>query len=173
MGDAKSIKERGILEQVIKSELDFITYEDVHTGTFHVIVTNDDTDVTPPPEGDYTQVNAQIFEQLTQDYYASAVSIIEQYTHEKPVLYIFSDAPEYAAENMKDFMGCRTVIMPPCEPYQDMYLMTKAKHNIIANSTFSWWGATLNANPDNITAAPAKWMKGRTVNLYHKDWITL
>ena len=76
MGDAKSIKERGILEQVIKSELDFITYVDVHTGTFHVIVTNDDTDVTPPPEGDYTQVNAQIFEQLTQDYYASAVSII-------------------------------------------------------------------------------------------------
>ena len=58
MGDAKSIKERGILEQVIKSELDFITYVDVHTGTFHVIVTNDDTDVTPPPEGDYTQVNA-------------------------------------------------------------------------------------------------------------------
>ena len=54
MGDAKSIKERGILEQVIKSELDFITYVDVHTGTFHVIVTNDDTDVTPPPEGDYT-----------------------------------------------------------------------------------------------------------------------
>lgn len=50
MGDAKSIKERGILEQVIKSELDFITYVDVHTGTFHVIVTNDDTDVTPPPE---------------------------------------------------------------------------------------------------------------------------
>ena len=60
MGDAKSIKERGILEQVIKSELDFITYVDVHTGTFHVIVTNDDTDVTPPPEGDYTQVNAQM-----------------------------------------------------------------------------------------------------------------
>ena len=56
MGDAKSIKERGILEQVIKSELDFITYVDVHTGTFHVIVTNDDTDGTPPPEGDYTQV---------------------------------------------------------------------------------------------------------------------
>ena len=60
MGDAKSIKERGILEQVIKSELDFITYVDVHTGAFHVIVTNDDTDVTPPPEGDYTQVNAQM-----------------------------------------------------------------------------------------------------------------
>ena len=120
-----------------------------------------------------TQVNAQIFEQLTQDYYASAVSIIEQYTHEKPVLYIFSDDPKYAAENMKDFMGCRTVIMPSGEPYQDMYLMTKAKHNIIANSTFSWWGATLNANPDNITVAPSRWMKGRTVNLYHKDWITL
>lgn len=120
-----------------------------------------------------TQVNAQIFEQLTQDYYASAASVIEQYTHEKPVLYIFSDDPEYAAENMKDFMGCRTVIMPSREPYQDMYLMTKTKHNIIANSTFSWWGATLNANSDNITVAPSRWMKGRTVNLYHKDWITL
>lgn len=120
-----------------------------------------------------TQANAQIFEQLTEDYYASAVSIIERYTRQKPVLYIFSDDPKYAAENMKDFMGCRSVIMPPREAYQDMYLMSRAKHNIIANSTFSWWGATLNSNPDNITVAPLRWMKGRTVNLYHKDWVTL
>lgn len=120
-----------------------------------------------------TQENLQIFEQLTMDYYASAVSLIEEFTQEKPVLYIFSDDTGYVKENMKDFMGCRTIIMPQREAYQDMYLMTKTKHNIIANSTFSWWGATLNCNSDNITVAPSNWMKGKKMNLYHKGWIVL
>lgn len=119
------------------------------------------------------QANLDIFEQLTMDYYSAAVSLIEEMTHEKPVLYIFSDDCEYVTEHMNNFMGCKTVIMPLREAYQDMYLMTKTKHNIIANSTFSWWGATLNCNSDNITVAPSNWMKGRKMNLYHGGWVVL
>lgn len=57
MGELKSIKEQEMIENVLKSELDFITYVDVDTGRYHVIITNADADVTPPPNGDYAAVN--------------------------------------------------------------------------------------------------------------------
>ena len=120
-----------------------------------------------------TQTNKEIFEQLTLDYYAQAVSVIAELTEDEPVLYIFSDDKDFISNNMSGFLGYRTVIMELREPYQDMYLMSSAKHNILANSTFSWWAATLNKSSGNITVAPSAWMKGRNVNLYHKGWVVL
>lgn len=57
MGEKKAIKKQEIIEDVLKSELDFITYVDVDTGICHTILTNEKTDVIPPPYGDYANVN--------------------------------------------------------------------------------------------------------------------
>lgn len=57
MGKPKTEKEQEILENVLKAEIDFITYVDVNTRVAKVIVTNEETDVTPPDEGDYDEIN--------------------------------------------------------------------------------------------------------------------
>ena len=56
--------------------------------------------------------------------------------------------------------------------------MSCAKHNIIANSTYSWWGAWLNDNPDKMVIAPKEWFKltsqiQQQPNLYPSDWIQI
>lgn len=89
----------------------------------------------------------------TGAYYKSAMSYIEQRI-DRPVYYIFSDDPEYVKEHYRginmhviDWNGERNSIF-------DLQIMSKCKHNICANSTFSMWGARLNQNTDKIMIRP-------------------
>lgn len=112
---------------------------------------------------------------LNEDYYRTALSLIKQ-TIPAASFYIFSDEPQWVINNFK-IDGKHTVINANAgEPEMDMYLMSCCKHNIIANSSFSWWAAWLNQNKNKIVIAPKKWFNNITLNtndLIPPSWIQL
>lgn len=94
----------------------------------------------------------------TKQYYVDAIEYMRKHV-ENPVFYVFADNPQWVSENFS-FFDYTLVDWNPIKGkfnFRDMQLMSCAKHNIIANSTYSWWGAWLNANNDKIVIAPKKW----------------
>lgn len=94
---------------------------------------------------------------LTGGYYKRAMKYIAARV-ENPHFYIFSDDIDWVERNM-EFKYPHTFVKvnENHESYFDMWLMSLCKHNIIAHSTFAWWGAWLNKNPDKIVIAPDVW----------------
>ena len=72
--------------------------------------------------------------------------------------YLFSDDVEWVRKNIRLPRATVVDCNRGADSWQDMMLMSLCKHNIICNSTFSWWGAWLNANPEKRVIAPARWL---------------
>jgi hypothetical protein len=109
------------------------------------------------------------------DYYLKAVSIISS-NISQPVFYIFSDDLNWANDNLSiNFPHHFVEGNSGLYSFRDLHLMTLCRHSIIANSTFSWWGAWLNANPDKIVIAPRRWFANRPqpTDLYPPSWILI
>lgn len=107
--------------------------------------------------GDYLDaVNAGLFGGIcTQDYYDEAISYcIEQAPGAH--FYIFSDDTDYVKEKYRTEQYTVIDFNKGSESIYDMYLMSRCRHHICANSTFSFWGARLNPNPDKIMIRPLK-----------------
>lgn len=95
---------------------------------------------------------------LSKDYYTEAIKrVAEQVAN--PHLFLFSDEPEWVLANMRfDFPFDVVDFNKDEKNYWDIELMKNCKHNIIANSGFSWWAAWLNNNPHKQVVAPSKWV---------------
>jgi hypothetical protein len=92
-------------------------------------------------------------------------------------LFVFSDDPDWVEANLR-FSSPAIVLRHngPERDYEDLRLMTYCQYHIIANSTFSWWGAWLCQHPDKIVIAPKNWFREaqhRTDDLIPTDWIRL
>jgi hypothetical protein len=124
--------------------------------------------------GDYlSQYNSIYGGICSLSYYENAISRISDYISD-PVFFIFSDDIAWAKENIDIPHSTYIDWNQKEDSWQDMFLISKCKHNIIANSTFSWWGAWLNKNPDKIVIAPQKFINNfDTPDLIPSDWITL
>lgn len=109
--------------------------------------------------GDYVHnsKNAATYELCSLDYYnASILHIAERIRN--PNFYVFSDDILWAKNNLKLDFPCQYIDHNQgAESYNDMRLMSLCKHHIIANSSFSWWGAWLNSNVEKIVVAPRRW----------------
>lgn len=108
------------------------------------------------------------------EYYKSAIKILNS-KFQNIHYFIFSDDPSWVKETFK--LDNMTIITgnEGAQSYRDMQLMSLCKHHIIANSSFSWWGAWL-GNDEGTTIAPEKWFLDPSVNtkdIYAKSWLVI
>ena len=99
----------------------------------------------------------------TKEYYESAITEIQSH-FPAARFYVFSDDIGWCQTELPSLKEAAFVSNSELEDFDEMHLMTLTKHHIIANSSFSWWGAWLGQNPTKIVIAPARWS-----NL-HEDW---
>lgn len=155
----------------------------VHTESIQVSPTSVSLHVR---RGDYvTNKDANKAQGLCSiEYYAKAIAYIKSKT-DNPHYFIFSDDIEWVKENFSQMYGDDSVLantypvtyvsQSNLQDYEELTLMSMCTHNIIANSSFSWWGAWLNANPAKIVIAPKQWTPTNLdhPNIIPESWITL
>ncbi|MBC7388462.1 MAG: alpha-1,2-fucosyltransferase [Opitutaceae bacterium] len=111
----------------------------------------------------------------SMEYYSNAIDLINSKVS-NPCYFIFSDDITWVKDNLK-IQNDHVFIDSNNDKsdYEDMRLMRACKHNIIANSTFSWWGAWLGSNENKIVIAPKIWFADQTkkIDIIPKRWIKL
>lgn len=100
------------------------------------------------------------------DYYSRAIAALDAHLAERGErierFLLFTNDPEWASEHILPLLHGREALLVDwhkgTESYRDMQLMATCHHHIIANSSFSWWGAWLNPRPDRIVIGPSRWL---------------
>lgn len=123
--------------------------------------------------GDYLQ-SPEIYGTIDRKYYWDAMHYLEERI-EKIQFFLFTDDIDWAKQNYK---GKNITVIEDSGKLVtnnlDMALMSACKHNIIANSSFSWWGAWLNRNPDKIVIAPKRWeVNAKMPDVWCEGWVKL
>lgn len=159
----QSSKYVDLVEKELRSEFQFTHKKDQKLNQLvEEITAMENTVSIHIRRGDYLMEHAQrsFGDICTDDYYLKAICYIQRNT-ENPVFYFFSDDIEWVKKKYEKYNAIYISedMFDDYEDWYDMYLMSLCKHNIIANSTFSWWGAWLNRNPQKTVMAPKKWMK--------------
>ena len=111
--------------------------------------------------GDYVSDPAiqRVHGSLTIQYYQRCVDIVAQRVA-SPHFFVFSDDHDWARENLRiSYPTTYVSHNDPSRPHEDLRLMSACKHNVVANSSFSWWAAWLNSNPHKIVLAPRHWFQ--------------
>ena len=127
--------------------------------------------------GDYVKIADTIarFGVCSSEYYHAAMAHVLARV-ENPTAFVFSDDPVWTAEHLR--LPCETVYVTHnvgrCNA-EDLRLMAACQHFVIANSTFSWWGAWLSTHPEKIVVAPKRWsIDTQTIgNPVLPDWVKI
>ena len=109
------------------------------------------------------------------DYYRAALQYVVDRVAD-PVFFVFSDDPDWTSENLRFDHTTHYIRHNSADTaFQDLRLMSKCNHHIIANSSFSWWGAWLSDDNQGLVIAPDQWFAGGrpTPDLLPADWVRL
>lgn len=105
----------------------------------------------------------------TLDYYNEAISIIKN-EYSSPYFYVFSNDIEWCKANLDITNAVYVSNNVGSDSWKDMYLMSRCKANILANSSFSYWGAMLNVNSPQTVIFPKKWFNTHTPDIFPDYW---
>jgi len=125
--------------------------------------------------GDYVTLDYvnKMHGECTLEYYEKAIEYIAKRV-KSPHFFLFSDDIQWVIENLKINYPFTIVDFNQGKGWFDLNLMKSCKHNIIANSSFSWWGAWLNESSSKIVIAPKKWSaKKQRCDIVPREWIKL
>lgn len=187
----QKIKDNSILKGYWQSEKYFIDYEPEIRREFSFneklegknkylaeIINKSDAVSIHIRRGDYlSDKNTNAFHGICDlEYYKNAMKTIEKKI-KRPTYFFFSDDPAWVKKNLLSKYETHYIDWNSGEEsYRDMQLMSLCDHNIIANSSFSWWGAWLNNNPSKIVIAPKIWYRDGSINtkdLVPDKWVRI
>ena len=154
------------IEDIIRKDFTFKDKPDEVNQQMIIRIRNCDSVSIHIRRGDYVndKKTNQFHGVCGLDYYFRAIALVVKKIR-SPHFFIFSDDPQWAKQNLHLKFPCVYVDHNiGKKDYEDMRLMSYCQHNIIANSSFSWWGAWLNKNKDKIVIAPKKWFQDPSIN---------
>lgn len=167
------------IEDIIRNDLDFKFQLSQNIESLLDDINSNESVSIHIRRGDYISIKANSkllhTDLSTLEYYKKGIDFfITKFGH--PRFFVFSDDIEWAKDNFEGSQFKFVDFNIDC-PAIDMFLMSRCKNNIIANSSFSWWGAWLNPNPFKIVIAPKQWYNGKlnnsTIELIPETWIRI
>ena len=153
------------IQDEVRKNFSFPKISDIKNLEIEKIIQKEESVSIHVRRGDYLLKENRVYSDLVElPYYEKAIKIINSKI-KKPVFFIFSNDIKWCKENLKIKEQVYYIDWNKGkESYRDMQLMSLCKHNIIPHSTFSWWGAWLNKNPNKIVIAPKTWFNPKYLN---------
>lgn len=145
------------VEDTLKKQLHFVEITDKSNTNFLERIKNKTTVSVHIRRGDYLK-NNKLLGICDEDYYNGAIAYMKVKLSD-PCFVFFSDDIPWCREQYKD---CNAIFVDwntSENSFRDMQIMSLCSHNIMANSTFSWWASWLNKNHDRIVVMPSMWFK--------------
>lgn len=163
-----------VIQDVVRNHFKFKNIDCVNLNYYKKLMLSENSVSVHIRRGDY--LNSNFHGLCSVDYYKRAIDVVGSLVP-NPVLYFFSDDIGWVKDNFIHNFNVRYIDFNKgsCS-WKDMYLMTLCKHHIIANSSFSWWGAWLGSDINKVVIAPKRWFLKANVNAQYicpSSWLCL
>lgn len=111
---------------------------------------------------------------ISPNYYEEAISYMKEQLRQPPTFYVFSNDIEWCRKKFGETGFCYIDCNKGMDSWQDMYLMSRCRNHVNANSSFSWWGAWLSPHEESITICPKAFIATMvTKDVYPEDWVKI